>query len=324
MKYIYLVELFSDVLRNQIDFEIRFSNGFSFGCPHFVAHTRSHHISLLTHSIYSRHCNGGNCKAISHFHYSLLLLLRKYHKSNYRLDWFYETFGWVSTMVRYDENTSGKNAPSRSHTPTRIHQKWYDEKRIWDMRYGRPLAVVLMLSPSSHTTISLWVSNSIEACSSFSRRNNRNAQPIHKIRIKIHFEFDWIHIFHSNPIVPIRYRRFLFVVYLSACLSLCATCSRGMGLTVWSDLSFLPSVHAHTSHQFGFYANENSRNNLYFISIPRFLSPCSIANFVANTRAAERRGKMQYKTNDYFWFALYIILTLVVVYFVAGCTNETA
>lgn len=169
----------------------------------------------------------------------LFLLVRKYHKSNYRLDWFYETFGWVSPVVDHGSRTMKSRVEMNpySQPPTLTHT--HTSKMIWreeNMRYGRPLAVVLMLSPSTKSPPSMlqqshyYIIVSVELNRGlFIFLEKKQSQftvwftgDPHKIRIKIHFDFDWIHIFHSNPIVPIRYRRFLFVVYPS--VSLCVLC----------------------------------------------------------------------------------------------------
>lgn len=264
-----------------------------------LTHALASHILTYTFHRQSAHCNGGNCKAISHFHHSLFLLLRKYHKSNYRLDWFCETFGWVSPAVDH-----ASVRVEKTHPLTHTHQLEYikndmtrREYEIWSTSSCRPDAI-------TKYAVAAALLYHCE-CRTQSRplfiflKKKQSQSPIHKI----HFKFDWIHIFHSNPIVPIRYRRFLFVVYLSVSLRSSRIDIRGNGFDCFvRPLVLSISPCAHISHQFGFYANENSQNNLYFISIPRFLSQCNIANFIANTRelCEERRGKMQYKTNDYF------------------------
>lgn len=199
---------------------------------HISFHTRAYHIytPLLTHSVRS---NGGNCKAISHFHIILFATEISQIKLQIGLILWNVWLGFVLLSVDHVD-ASGKK-PTLTHTPTRIYQNWYDKKRIWDI--GRPLADVV---PTTDAITKHQITKSIYyrvvvalyhcECVKLNRGlfifladetiaiaikhtpvcNNR----FHKTWMKIHCEFDWLRIFHRNPIVPIRYRSFLFVVCL--------------------------------------------------------------------------------------------------------------
>lgn len=154
------MELFSDVLGNQIDILIRFSNGFSFVCPRTHTHTRI----TYRHSIYS---NGGNCKAISHLRLVSLVVGSEISQIKLQIGlilWNFvsDGFHYCTTIVARTvlwKRRREKKTPY--NTPTRMYQNWYDEQREQKW-YGRPLAIALMLSPSAQYMV-LWLSFSIEA-----------------------------------------------------------------------------------------------------------------------------------------------------------------